>query len=147
MKTANQLAEVRANFLRALKQPGGADVIVVETVTTGGTWDSGTDQMTGATTSEQTTTYCRHALLVPLRISDDIGSDGMQQKSAYSNGHLLGQMGVGEVLVCKVRPEVPLSTAHRYAIGGNSYKFDAILESRAFGLNKPLWNLVKFIRG
>ena len=147
MRNANQYSEVKANFLRALRQPGGADVTVVETVTTGGTWDPERDQMTGATTSEKSTVYARYALLVPVKIADDVPFEDRRESVAFSNGHELGVVGIGEVLVCKVRPELPLSSAFVYQIAGNTYKFDKILESRAFGINKPLWNLVKFVRG
>jgi hypothetical protein len=147
MRTANQLAEVRADFLRALRQPGGADVAVLETVNTGGTWDAERDQMIGATTYEKRTVYSRHALITPIRISEDPTADEGKTMVAFSEGKSLGNIGIGEVLVCKVRPELPLSSAFRYEIAGNTYKFDQILAVRAFGVNKPLWNLVKFIRG
>lgn len=147
MKNANQLAEVKANFLRALRGPGGADVVVVETVTTGGTWDADRDQPSAAVSSEKSTTYIRHALLVPMKVSEDPTADEGQTSITFANGHNLGVVGIGQVLVCKVRPELPLSGSHRYEIAGNTYKFDQILEARAFGVNKPLWNLVKFVRG
>lgn len=147
MKNANQYAEVRNNFLRALTQPGGADVVLVESVTTGGTWDAERDRMVGASTAEKRTTFIRHALLIPVKIADDPTADDGKTQVAFSHGNNLGSIGIGEVLVCKVRPSVPLSTAHRYEIAGNTYKFDSILEARSFGVNKPLWNLVKFVRG
>lgn len=147
MRNANQYAEVKANFLRALKMPGGADVVVIESVTTGGTFDAARDQMVGATTTEKETLYPRHALLTNIKIAEDMPVEDRRESMAFSQGHELGVMGIGEVLVAKVRPELPLSPSFLYRIAGNLYKFDKILESRAFGMNKPLWNLVKFVRG
>lgn len=144
-RTANELAAVKNEFLRALRGPGGADIVVQQEETTGGTFDSTTDTFTGGTTAMVSKTYARAALLAPVRMSD-VEAGGAKERQAFSLGYNLGAVGINEVLVCKVRPTVPLNSQARYLIAGSVYRFDGVLQAYNYGPRLPIMNLVKFVK-
>ena len=139
--TANQLAEIKNDFLKDLSIHGD-DVVYTEKKATGGTWDAVKDQMTGGTISDVSVAYRRALLIAPVKLTEETASG---KGIGYAFGSNIGEVVVGSTLVARVHTRVPLTQSGVYEFQGMKWKLQRIVESYSIG-RKKIWNLVKFVR-
>jgi len=138
---ANQISDKWVSFLKDCSSHGDT-VIYEEMKTTGGTWDSVKDRMTGGTTAPVTETFVKASLEAPVTFNE---SSERGSGSGFVMGHQLGNVTAGDTLVTRFQSKIPLTQTGVYIINGQRWKLSRLVDAYRVG-KRVFWNLVHLVK-